>query len=996
MTSKAQPPVETTSTKTRQQLTERQRKVLVVVWVLAAMASLLFLWKFDAKDSATSSLVKLQITGDPDTAQAILNDLSPTQFNDLVDVLDVDGWFIPTYVLSLGLLAAWSVGGYRNHLLRRSGPYVLAATVAAGLLDVIENAALRTFLTQRTEAWPSITAAASWPKLVLLFAVGILATLGLLLRARSGLQWLIRGTRIQHAMEESVDSERERADFLPMMLSQALPQPDQDRLLSHRLRPPWATHWDPEPNKLGICCSGGGIRSAAFNLGALQALQSRGEFKRARFLSAVSGGSYIAAAHSIIENDTVDRTTFDRKPAYGPGSPEEHYLRNRSSYLAPGFLGKLRIVGRVLIGLFVNLMFLWLLLLLLSRPLGWLLNIDQLYPSFKASEFEIPSHLWLTAAWPAALSVGVATYAVLRRFRYQRQYRLYVNLAFALLALSGTILALFILVPWLGVAIPNLVQWLIEKVVPGETDATKPQARVVLLILNALGVTTLGAALGRVLSKHTSRLARYAVGFIFPLAVTITFVLLVRDAGRAGKGSFEVLGLDLGHQIWGLLAIATLLIAFYAVSDQTTWSMHPYYKQRLSSVFAVRRVSDDEVEPLPYDELALLSKYRPRCTDSMHDCTQGDHADEHCDHRCSPWPELVVCAAANVTDEGATPTGRNASSFTFSSNEIGGPDVGWIRTKEMEQALGEFRREDITLPAAVAIAGAAISPGMGKKTPAGVGALLAISNARLGVWLPNPQWVKACAQKNVVFRERARVSYLIKEILRRFRRDDPFLYVTDGGHWENLGLVELMRRGCTEIYCFDASGDSVDTYFTLGEAVAIARTELGIDIRIDPRELRQATRDTQRKSATGRTKKRTVNTSDSETTERVESGPPVTKKVTGSDGKQDSTEGQGSSSAETTWKERPEMYSSTDHVLATFAYTDKDKTQGRIAFAKTAITEHVPWDVKAYAEKDPSFPTHSTADQLYKDERFEAYRALGWYTALRAVDSLKNPKPPES
>jgi hypothetical protein len=45
-----------------------------------------------------------------------------------------------------------------------------------------------------------------------------------------------------------------------------------------------------------------------------------------------------------------------------------------------------------------------------------------------------------------------------------------------------------------------------------------------------------------------------------------------------------------------------------------------------------------------------------------------------------------------------------------------------------------------------------------------------------------------------------------------------FLYVTDGGHWENLGLVELLRRGCTKIYCFDAAGDKEQTFFTIGEA----------------------------------------------------------------------------------------------------------------------------------------------------------------------------------
>jgi hypothetical protein len=92
--------------------------------------------------------------------------------------------------------------------------------------------------------------------------------------------------------------------------------------------------------KTGICC-GGGIRSAAFNLGALQALQSAGRLQTAKYLSAVSGGSYIAAAFCMVaktpapgdsdsDDSDPDLVTDDRPPFYH-GSPEKQYLRNRSS-----------------------------------------------------------------------------------------------------------------------------------------------------------------------------------------------------------------------------------------------------------------------------------------------------------------------------------------------------------------------------------------------------------------------------------------------------------------------------------------------------------------------------------------------------------------------------------------------------------------------------------------------------------------------------------------
>ena len=106
------------------------------------------------------------------------------------------------------------------------------------------------------------------------------------------------------------------------------------------------------------------------------------------------------------------------------------------------------------------------------------------------------------------------------------------------------------------------------------------------------------------------------------------------------------------------------------------------------------------------------------------------------------WPTLLVCAAANVSDPGATPPGRRVTSFTFSAHTAGGPLVGAVSTKELEGAFADRRRQrDLTLPAAVAMSGAAVSPSMGKTTPRPLTFLMALANLRLGVWVPNPRWV---------------------------------------------------------------------------------------------------------------------------------------------------------------------------------------------------------------------------------------------------------------
>ena len=79
-------------------------------------------------------------------------------------------------------------------------------------------------------------------------------------------------------------------------------------------------------------------------------------------------------------------------------------------------------------------------------------------------------------------------------------------------------------------------------------------------------------------------------------------------------------------------------------------------------------------------------------------------------------------------------------------------------------------------------------------------ALLALANIRLGMWMPNPRYIPADmplpAKPGY---PRRRLGYLVKEMLQVYDPDDLYVYITDGGHWENLGVIELIRRQCAEI-----------------------------------------------------------------------------------------------------------------------------------------------------------------------------------------------------
>jgi predicted acylesterase/phospholipase RssA len=86
---------------------------------------------------------------------------------------------------------------------------------------------------------------------------------------------------------------------------------------------------DPPQDIFGIALSGGGIRSATFNLGFLRALNARGLLRKADYLSTVSGGGYIGAyVQEHLRTTGSYATLFVRK--------EMERLRDNGDYLRPG------------------------------------------------------------------------------------------------------------------------------------------------------------------------------------------------------------------------------------------------------------------------------------------------------------------------------------------------------------------------------------------------------------------------------------------------------------------------------------------------------------------------------------------------------------------------------------------------------------------------------------------------------------------------------------
>jgi hypothetical protein len=158
---------------------------------------------------------------------------------------------------------------------------------------------------------------------------------------------------------------------------------------------------------------------------------------------------------------------------------------------------------------------------------------------------------------------------------------------------------------------------------------------------------------------------------------------------------------------------------------------------------------------------------------------------------------VKFAATANITGQDRTPPGRRAAPF------IGGPQTGWVSTAYLENLVHEPIRRDLGVTTARAISGAAFAAAMGSQTRF-FEVFLALTNVRLGAWLPNP-WFVALKRQHLDdwtipgLPSRRRLILLAREIFGIHPSWARMLLCTDGGHYDNLGLIELLRLRCKSL-----------------------------------------------------------------------------------------------------------------------------------------------------------------------------------------------------
>lgn len=285
---------------------------------------------------------------------------------------------------------------------------------------------------------------------------------------------------------------------------------------------------------------------------------------------------------------------------------------------------------------------------------------------------------------------------------------------------------------------------------------------------------------------------------------------------------------------------------------------------------------------------------------------------------------------------------RRAESFTATARHCGSSYVGFRRSKyygdgpKNEKAeYDPTRKFGIALGTAMAISGAAVSSNMGYHSSSSLALLLTLFNVRLGWWLGNPG--PAGDQHEAYRREGPRFSAvpLILEAFGQTTDERPYVYLSDGGHFENLGLYEMVRRRCRLIVLVDAGCDPDFNFADLGNALRKIYIDLGVRISFDMlREL------TNRPSgmALRRLEKHGANDKDGHT---------------------------------------PQI---PYHVVGTIEYSAADGPDcrdGKVIYIKPAYHGSEGAAIRAYAKANPTFPHETTADQWFTESQFESYRSLG-------------------
>ncbi|MGB7845505.1 MAG: hypothetical protein WBL63_07805 [Candidatus Acidiferrum sp.] len=372
-----------------------------------------------------------------------------------------------------------------------------------------------------------------------------------------------------------------------------------------------------------------------------------------------------------------------------------------------------------------------------------------------------------------------------------------------------------------------------------------------------------------------------------------------------------------------LLFVAAMIFSWRV--DINEFSIHYLYRNRLVRCYLGASVPGRSSQPFTgfsdADNFPLASLQIP------------DQSNNPKDARPIP----IVNTSLNVVrgKELALQT-RKARSFAFTPLH-GGFTRQLPGKKEWESFFGPTEKAGcklpgyktgITLGTTMAISGAAASPNMGSYSEPSLAFLMTLFDVRLGWWIGNPagkRWQHGSPALGFY--------WLLRELLGASTDDSDYVYLSDGGHFENLGIYELVRRRCKLIVACDASCDSGCEFADLHNAIEHCRTDFGVDIILD--DIDQL---------------------------KPEKNP----------------------------KDPAILRSRAHFVTGKVRYNPASAQEdGLIVYIKPTLVDGDPDDVLGYALTNSRFPDDTIANQWFDETHFENYRALGQAAGASAVGAIE-------
>jgi hypothetical protein len=242
-----------------------------------------------------------------------------------------------------------------------------------------------------------------------------------------------------------------------------------------------------------------------------------------------------------------------------------------------------------------------------------------------------------------------------------------------------------------------------------------------------------------------------------------------------------------------------------------------------------------------------------------------------------------------------------------------------------------FRSEELDLGDWCAISGAAFSTGLGLKTSVSLSLLAGLANVRLGYW-----WnFNSERFRSGLF---ATYRYLWDELMADFQGPwERFWFLTDGGHFDNTGVYELVRRRVGIILLCDNGCDPKYRFDDLGNLARKIRTDFGAELTpISPAGLLG---------------------------ERFGTSAEFAKRKT-----------RAGKCALAYW------------IVYPPSSNGAQQDRSLLIVLKPNMIPDAPLDVVEYRAEHKPFPHQSTLDQFFDDAQWESYRRLGEATADAVLD----------